>query len=77
MASQNYPYSSRLLVHIAIGLGALFCFCFVPKTSHPFTDKESRDEVEAIKAGKRRQREEQPHRDIASNKSVRTIGPAS
>lgn len=55
MASRTYPHSSRLLVHIAIGLGALFCFCFVPKTSHPFIDKKSRDEVEAIKAGKRRQ----------------------
>lgn len=38
------PYSSRLIVHILIGLGALACFCCVPNYTHPYVGKKARAE---------------------------------
>jgi hypothetical protein len=40
------PYSSRLIVHIIIGLGALACFCCVPHYTHPYVGKKEREENE-------------------------------
>jgi hypothetical protein len=48
------PYSSRLIVHILIGLGALVCFCFVPKYTYPHVGKEARAEKRERRASRAR-----------------------
>jgi hypothetical protein len=48
------PYSSRLIVHIIIGLGALACFCCVPHYTHPYVTKEARAEKKERRASRGR-----------------------
>lgn len=57
MANRDNPYSSRLFVHLGIGLAALACFCCVPHYAHPFVERKSREDAEATRAGKSRSRE--------------------
>jgi hypothetical protein len=40
------PYSSRLIVHILIGLGAFAACCCLPHYTYPYVGKKEREENE-------------------------------
>lgn len=53
-SNRTSPLSSRLLVHIVIGISALACFCCAPHYTHPYVGKKQRKETEERLKGTKR-----------------------